>query len=509
MSLVESILSAAELNNLRKVDQKWLEVKQGNLPKPETVSTSQTSLTEIEWDLVILGGTLGIIIAAALQALGWRVAVVERGILQGRQQEWNVSRLELDVFEELGLLSSAEIEQAIATEFNPVRIAFHQGYEMWVKDVLNIGVDPVFLLATLKEKFLTMGGTLFENTPYQSAIVHPEGVVVTAGKTTLTTRLVIDVMGHFSPISQQVRQGEKPQGVCLVVGSCAQNYPENSTGDLIVSFTPIENQCQYFWEAFPAREGRSTYLFTYLDADPSRFSLEFFLTEYLRLLPEYQQIELSQLDFQRFLFGFFPAYQHSPLQSPWSRILFVGDSSGAQSPVSFGGFGAMLRHLRRLTLGIDEALKIDALTKNDLAWLQPYQPNISVTWLFQRAMSVRVAREILPSQINQLMSGVFQSMDQLGDDVVKPFLKDVVQFGGLAKTLPRVNPQLVLPIIPQVGLSSLVDWSWHYLNLALYTGLYPLGESLSPVVKYLTPRQQYLYHRQLDAWKYGAGKDYK
>lgn len=30
------------------------------------------------------------------------------------------------------------------------------------------------------------------------------------------------------------------------------------------------------------------------------------MTEYLRLLPEYQQIELDNLDFQRFLFGFFP-----------------------------------------------------------------------------------------------------------------------------------------------------------------------------------------------------------
>jgi lycopene cyclase CruP len=231
--------------------------------------------------------------------------------------------------------------------------------------------------------------------------------------------------------------------------------------------------------------------------------------ENLRLLPEYQQVELSQLEFKRFLFGFFPSYQRSPLQSPWQRILFVGDSSGAQSPVSFGGFGAMLRHLKRLTLGIDEALKIDALNQRDLAWLQPYQPNLSVTWLFQRAMSVRVNQQIAPAQINQLMSGVFQSMDTLGEDVLKPFLKDVVQFTGLAKTLPRVNPKLVFPIIPQVGVSSLIDWSLHYVNLALYTGLYPLAQSFSPMVKYLNPHQQYLYHRQLDAWKYGSGKDYK
>ena len=79
-------------------------------------------------------------------------------------------------------------------------------------------------------------------------------------------------MGHFSPIVQQARKGDKPDGICLVVGSCAQGYTNNNTGDLIASFTPILNQCQYFWEAFPARDGRTTYLFTYVDDHPDRFS---------------------------------------------------------------------------------------------------------------------------------------------------------------------------------------------------------------------------------------------
>ena len=52
-----------------------------------------------------------------------------------------------------------------------------------------------------------------------------------------------------------------------------------------------------FWEAFPARDGRTTYLFTYVDPHPQRFSLEFLLDEYFRLLPQYQNIELSQLTF--------------------------------------------------------------------------------------------------------------------------------------------------------------------------------------------------------------------
>jgi lycopene cyclase CruP len=511
MTLTEQILSSLPgdvLGKLRSADRLWETLRLSEASVPEIIKQSEQKLELIDWDVVISGGTLGILIGAACVKRGWRVAVIERGILRGREQEWNISRTELEVFLELDLLSKQELEIAIATEYNPARVSFLGGKEVWVKDVLNIGVDPVFLLDTLKAKFLEFGGKLLENTPFKGAIAHPDGVLVKAGEHQLKTRLLIDAMGHFSPIAKQARKGEKPEGVCLVVGSCAQGYPHNDKGDLIVSFTPIQNQCQYFWEAFPARDGRTTYMFTYLDAHPNRFSLEFFMEEYLRLLPEYQNIELLQLDFKRFLFGFFPSYRNSPLRTHWDRILPVGDSSGSQSPVSFGGFGAMVRHLKRLTFGIDEALKVNALNSSDLSLLQPYQPNISVTWLFQRTMSVKMNQKVPPNQINDLMSGVFEVMDKLGDDVLKSFLQDVIQFSALSKTLPLVKPNLVLPIIPQVGINTLIDWSIHYLNLGLYSSLYSLGGLILPIANNLPPVQQYYYHRWLDAWKYGAGADY-
>ncbi len=437
MSQTEQILSQLPgdvLKRLRSADKFWQALRQDTATVPRVIQESSESLGSIDWDVVICGGTLGIMLGAALQQQGWRVALIERGILRGREQEWNISRKELEVFLELELLSEAQLQQAIATEYNPARISFYQGSDFWVQDVLNIGIDPVFLLDTLKAKFLAAGGQLLEKTTFEGAVIHPDGVLVEAAGG-LKTRLLIDAMGHFSPIVKQARQGSKPEGVCLVVGSCAQGYPENETGDLIVSFTPILNQCQYFWEAFPARDGRTTYLFTYLDAHPERPSLEFFCEEYLRLLPEYQGVELSEIDFQRVLFGFFPSYRQSPIRIPWNRILPVGDSSGSQSPVSFGGFGSMVRHLKRLTVGTNEALQADVLTRNALAQLQPYQPNIGVTWMFQRAMSVGIEQQLAPNQINELLTGVFQAMSQLGDDVLKPFLQDVVQFSGLSKTL--------------------------------------------------------------------------
>lgn len=502
-------LPEGTLENLHKANQRWQSLRQGNIPVPEVVTTADNTLESVAWDVIISGGTLGILLGAALQHQGWRVALIERGSLRGREQEWNISRQELETFLNLDLLTETELETAIATEYNPGRVSFHGGKDVWVKDVLNIGVDPVYLLDTLKDKFLAAGGTLLEHTPFKTAVVHSNGVQVQAGEHTLNTRLLIDAMGNFSPIVLQARNGKKPEGVCIVVGSCAQGYPKNDTGDLLVSFTPILNQCQYFWEAFPARDGRTTYLFTYLDADPKRPSLEFFFKEYLRLLPEYQNVELSRLDFQRVLFGFFPSYKQSPLHLPWGRILPVGDSSGSQSPVSFGGFGSMVRHLERLTTSIHEALQSDTLSRKAINLLQPYQPNIAVSWLFQRAMSVGIDQNPDPDQINRLLNGVFEAMEKMGEEVLKPFLQDVVQFSTLSRTLPQVKLNLVLPIVPQVGLPTLLDWLSHYVRLATYSGLFPVGKAVAPFVKGFSPQQRYYYHRWLEAWKYGAGKDYQ
>ncbi|NJO44035.1 MAG: FAD-binding oxidoreductase, partial [Cyanobacteria bacterium RU_5_0] len=181
MSLTEQILlqiPGNPLEGLRRADALWRSYREDTLPVPSVIQESSESLGSINWDVVIGGGTLGILIGTALAQRGWRVAVIERGILRGRDQEWNISRRELGVLVEMGLLTEAELERSIATQYNPARICFHKGIELWVEDVLNIGVDPVFLLDTLKTKFLASGGQLVEQTGFEGAIVHPNGVNV-------------------------------------------------------------------------------------------------------------------------------------------------------------------------------------------------------------------------------------------------------------------------------------------------------------------------------------------
>ncbi|WP_309736635.1 FAD-binding oxidoreductase [Chamaesiphon sp. OTE_75_metabat_556] len=496
--------------NLDRVDKMWQNLRNGQISSREMVVSSSEYLKTTDFEIAIAGGTLGIILAAALQRRGLKVVVIERGELKGRVQEWNISRSELAVLVELELLSEQELAIAIVTEYNPARISFPNTPDIWVRDVLNIGVDPVYLLATLKAKFLADGGKVLEFTTCDRVTVHPNGISISAGAVALTSKLFIDAMGHFSPLAAQARAGVQPEGICLVVGSCATGFAHNETGDIFASITPSQHQCQYFWEAFPAHDGRTTYLFTYMDAHPDRFSLAFLFDEYLRLLPTYQQVELARLNFQRCLFGCFPSYRDSPLQTPWDRVLLIGDSSGSQSPVSFGGFGAMMRHLTRLTDGIEMAIAADAFGAKDLQLLQPYQPNIAVTWMFQRAMSVGIKQQVNPDLINNLLAAVFQSMQSLGDDVLRPFLQDVVQFPALSRTLFQTSitsPQATIPIVPHVGIVTLIDWLINYLNLGAYSGLYPLTKLLAPLLDRLDPVQRYYYQQRLQAYRYGAGRD--
>jgi lycopene cyclase CruP len=535
MTLTEQQLSRLPtdvLSNLRFADSLWNTYKTGNIAWEPVIASRAEPLESVEWDVVICGGTLGIFLGTALAQKGWRVALIERGTLKGRDQEWNISRKELEVFVTLGLLSSQELDAAIATVYNPGRVAFHKGIELWVDDVLNVGVSPVRLIDTLKQHYLQQGGALYEHTSFLNATVTPNGVCLQAKQKhiakaadhpaesdtptslQLNTRLVVDAMGHFSPIAKQARQGKQPDSVCLVVGTCADGYPAQrsgqETGDLFASITTIQNNCQYFWEAFPAQDGRTTYLFTYLDAHPEQLSLEALFEEYWTLLPDYQHCSLDDLRLKRALFGFFPCYRDSPLRLPWDRCVAIGDSSGNQSPLSFGGFGAMLRHLDRLTTGIHEALECDCLTSKALGLLQPYQPNVSATWLFQKSMSVGRSQSPPPQQINALLSGVFEGMEQLGDPVLKPFLQDVIQFWPLTRALLQTSiqfPRLGLSIVPYVGLGELLRWSLHYANLGLYTGLASIAPWIQSHLS-LNQQQQYYWNRWVDAWTYGSGGDY-
>lgn len=223
---------------------------------------------------------------------------------------------------------------------------------------------------------------------------------------------------------------------------------------------------------------------------------------YFTLMPAYQGLpSLDVVKFKRVLFGGFPCYHSSgttPLAPAFDRVLQLGDASASQSPLSFGGFGSLLRHLPRLSGAISHALQDDKLSQRDLSWIHPYQPSLSAAWLFQRSMSLQVGQlhqqetgqpgqqggavypatvagsgqqqhtasesaantsscssggkastaaaagsgskrprwlQLPADHINALLGANFTAMAFLGQRVLKPFLQDTLQLGPLAATM--------------------------------------------------------------------------
>jgi hypothetical protein len=284
-----------------------------------------------------------------------------------------------------------------------------------------------------------------------------------------------------------------------------------------------------FLEAFPVGIGRNgkesgtsdlktTYMFTYMDADEKRPSLESLMEDYWKLLPEYQpsiKNPETDLDIKRILFAYFPTFRDSPLRPNWSRILAVGDASGIQSPLSFGGFGALTRHLNRVGGALSEALDNDCLNKDDLGEINAYQPNLSAAWMFQKAMSQRMGQKVDPTFVNRLLAVNFEQMNNMGMRTIKPFLQDVVRFDSLLGSLFKsftADPAFTPQIITTVGIPALVDWLGHVAMMGIYAALDAAASPLlAPYVDKAVkdPREKFQWKRKMEAWKYGSGSDYE
>ncbi|KAK6141191.1 hypothetical protein DH2020_025074 [Rehmannia glutinosa] len=490
---------AYSYNALKRLDGLWSSICSASpvVQEPQQVVSNVPGLfRESEkaekctdmFDVLVCGGTLGIFIAAALSCKGLRVGIVEKSVLRGN------------------------------------RCGFEGKGEIWVNDILNLGVSPAKLIEIMRKRFDSLGGAIYEGCSVSHISIYEDAAVLqlTDGKI-LSSHLIIDAMGNFSPVVKQIRRGRKPDGICLVVGSCCRGFKENTTSDVIFSSASVkrvgQSVAQYFWEAFPAGSGpleRTTYMFTYLYPEPGCPLLEELLEDYWDLMRQYQDVSLDDLEVLRVIYGIFPTYRDSPLPAAFDRVLQFGDASGIQSPVSFGGFGSLTRHLGRLSAGINSILHAlmfclrifsimrvskDCREFKDVLIFMKLQPNLSASWLFQRAMSAKKQSNVSPTFINELLWANFESM------------QDVIQFGPLVKTLGLVmltRPLIIPSIFKQVGLPVLLDWFGHFAMLGYYTFLSSyIDPAIRPLLNRFPAKMRYEWKRKLEAWKYGAGLDYK
>ncbi|MBF2035826.1 MAG: flavin-dependent dehydrogenase [Leptolyngbyaceae cyanobacterium T60_A2020_046] len=450
------------------------------------------------YDLVYIGGALGVIHAAVMASLGYRVLLIERLPFGRMHREWNISRVEIQSLIDLGLLTTEEFETLIAREYEDGFNKFFDANNpdvakapvLHTPTVLNIAVDSDALLKRCGEKFLAAGGTIWDETEFEWAEVTPEAVTIhgqhrkTGDRRSARSRLLVDAMGTASPIAWQLTGGRAFDSVCPTVGACISggiDYPvwDSTYGDVLFSHGDISRGRQLIWELFPAKEKEVTvYLFHYHQVHPENpGSLLTMYEDFFHILPEYRRCNLDKLTWRKPTFGYIPGYfslDKDDRTVAFDRLVAIGDAASLQSPLVFTGFGSLVRNLPRLTELLHVALQNDLLQARHLNQIRAYQSNIAVTWLFSKGMMVPTGASLPPARVNSMLNTFFGILEAEDPDLAERFIKDRAtwgEFNRLALSAATQNPALLGWIWQLAGPKDMARWVGSYVNYTLQTFL--------------------------------------
>ncbi|MFB2976214.1 NAD(P)/FAD-dependent oxidoreductase [Microseira sp. BLCC-F43] len=447
-----------------------------------------------DYDLIYVGGALGVIHAAVMARLGYRVLLLERLPFGRMNREWNISREEFQNVIDLGLFTPAEFESIIAREYvdgfskffdanNPPHL---KAPVLHTPTVLNVGLDAEKLLRLCGQKLTAAGGEIWDETEFVRADVGQDGIVVQAkhlpsqSERIAKGRLLVDAMGTASPIAWQLNGGRAFDSVCPTVGAVIEKgfdpgVWDSKYGDVLYSHGDISRGRQLIWELFPAEDDALTiYLFHYHEVNPDNpGSLLEMYEDFFEILPEYRRCDMDQLVWRKATFGYIPGHfsvGSSDRTVAFDRLIAIGDAASLQSPLVFTGFGSLVRNLGRLTELLDTALKYDLLSAKHLNQIRAYQSNISVTWLFSKGMMVPTGRFLPPQRINSMLNTFFGILAAEPIPVAETFIKDRTNwltFNRLALKAARINPALIVWIWELAGAKDFLRWVGSYLDFTI------------------------------------------
>ncbi|MEG5162973.1 flavin-dependent dehydrogenase [Microcoleus sp. AT3-A2] len=468
--------------------------KEEETGKREEGKISVSDSGDTFYDLIYIGGALGVIHAAVMARLGYRVLLVERMPFGRMNREWNISRDEIQSLIDLGLFTAAEIETLIAREYKDGYNKFFDANNppvakapvLHTPKVLNVALDGEKLLNLAGVKLTEAGGEIWDETEFIRADVEAEKVVVqgrhlpTKADRTALGRLLVDAMGSASPIAWQLNEGRTFDSVCPTVGAVIDagfepGVWDSEYGDVLYTHGDISRGRQLIWELFPGAGTELTvYLFHYHQVHPDNpGSLLEMYEDFFAILPEYRRCDVDKLVWKKPTFGYIPGHFSSnsgDRSVAIDRLISIGDAASLQSPLVFTGFGSLVRNLFRLTDLLDTALKHNLLTANHLNQIRAYQSNVSVTWLFSKGMMVPTGSSLPPQRINSILNTFFGILAAQKLAVAETFIKDRTDwltFNRLAIEAAGKNPSLLLWILDFVTLGDIWRWLGSYLNFTL------------------------------------------
>ncbi|EGJ34032.1 MULTISPECIES: hypothetical protein [Moorena] len=490
--------------------------------QPTNLQPSNLQPSTPKYDVIYIGGALGVIHAATMAQRGYRVLLIERLTFGRMNREWNISRDEFQSLIDLGLFTPTEFEGIIAREYldgfnkffdsnNPPHL---KAAILHTPTVLNIAIDSAKFLQLCGTKLTSAGGEIWDETEFIQATITPEEVVVdlqhlpTKSHRQASGRLLVDAMGTASPIAWQLNGGRAFNSVCPTVGAVIEGLEpqvwDPDYGDVLNSHGDISRGRQLIWELFPgAGQELTIYLFHYHQIHPENpGSLLEMYEDFFTILPEYRRCDMEKLVWKKPTFGYIPG--HFTVGSrdrivAFDRLVAIGDAASLQSPLVFTGFGSLVRNLYRLTDLLETALRHNLLSAKDLNQIRAYQSNIAVTWLFSQGMMVPTGRHLPPQRINSMLNTFFGLLADEPPEVPDTFIKDRfswLTFNRLALKAARRNPALIPWILEMAGAKDFLLWVGSYLSFTsnafvsgLLKGWFPsLVRRLQPWLEKRYPR---------------------
>jgi len=453
------------------------------------------------YDVIYLGGVLGLINATALlagtrrAADALRVAVIDEAKAGYAHREWNISRVELHELIAAGVLVERDLDDVVATRYQSGIIRFHAenagiaAVPVDTTDVLDVAVRADTLLARCRARFLALGGTLIEGRRFRQLHARREGPVASVvavegpGGTTerYAARLVVDAMGTVSPLAWAINAEGAIQGVCPTVGTTARGFRagtgarevDAATGEVLVTVADAQGGHQLIWEGFPAGDDEYTVYVFYYDAvrpDTPQSLLALF-EQYFALLPTYKEAGAAFAHLKP-VYGFIPARYHDTRSGTGAArgVVSIGDAAAQQSPLTFCGFGSHTRNLRRITGTLRYCLTHDLLEAQHLRHAGAHQANLSPLWGLSRMMAHSDAHDADPAGVNRVMNVFLGSLRDLGTGTTRRFLRDTPTWGEYTGMMLRTvirHPWVFTALHHRLGTRGFLAWYADYARFGL------------------------------------------
>ncbi len=418
----------------------------------------------VDTDVVVAGGGLSLLIAAELARLGLRVAVIERTRAGAAHREWNASDEELRPLVAAGIVTDAELTELVIARYREGVCAFHGGTARRVRGVLDRAVDAGPLLSRVR-RVAEARGVVFVD----GARVHAVGASATSVRVgfqhaagaadELLARVMVDARGASSPYASA-------DLVCPTVGGVVRGLAEGrgprevdpEVGDILVTTEDVdpESRLQHVWEGFPGRPGEVTvYLFYYARAHEA--PNEALASLYARFFDTLDTYKTGDPELIRPTFGYIPGWSRlAPApRGPSHRVVLVGDAAARHSPLTFCGFGSMLRSFQPVAREIARAVEEGRPPRRNLV------PEDAVHAWTGALATVMASGALGGPKLNGLLDAAFGVLEEMGNDDFEDLLKDRMAGKTFTEFLRRTgsrHPSVYREVLHALGPVAATRW---------------------------------------------------